>query len=74
MESKHELPIMSECFKLHSNRLYIGITKSKSSGSSIVPSLFWIHVINGAKFLNATQAAIFTAIVILPLNKMQASL
>ena len=45
--------------------------KSKSSASSIVvPSIFVIHLVNAAQFLNATGAAIFLAIVILPLTTM----
>ena len=45
----------------------MGMTKSKSSGSSmVVPSIFLIHLINSAQFLNATRAAMPSAIVILP--------
>ena len=52
-------------------RLYIGITKSKSSASSIiVPSLFVVHLINGAQFLNATYFSEAALTVISPLTKM----
>ena len=53
-------------------RLYIGMTKSKSSASSVaVSSIFVIHLVNGAQFLSATCAArLQPAIVALPLNKM----
>ena len=47
------------------------MTKSKFSASSfVVPSIFVIHLINGAQFVNATRAAIFPVIVILPFNKI----
>ena len=36
-------------------KLYFGLTKSKSSASSIIaPSFFVIHLVNGAEFLNVT--------------------
>ena len=39
-------------------RSYIGMTKSKSSASSVViPSIFVIHLVNSAHFLNATYVA-----------------
>ena len=41
-----------------SSRLYIGMTKSKFSATSIVvSSIFVIHLVNGAQFLNATFVA-----------------
>ena len=47
------------------------MTKSKSSASSIVvPSIFMIHLVNGAQFLNATCVAGAAVTVILPLNKI----
>ena len=47
------------------------MTKSKSAASSIaVPSIFVIHLVNGAQFLNATCATLCTLIVILPPTKM----
>ena len=56
-------------------RLYISITKSKSSASSIaVPSTFAIHLLNGAHFLNTTCISPAAVIVISPLPKMKASL
>ena len=49
------MPFVSDYFELYSYRLYIGITKSKSSASFIVfPPIFAIHLVNGAQFLNAT--------------------
>ena len=55
---------------MHSNKLYIGITKSKSPALFIVdPSIFVMQLVNGAQFLNVTQAAIFPAIVVLTLNR-----
>ena len=52
-------------------RLYIGITKSKFSASSIVvSSIFVMHLVNGAQFLNATFAAGVAMTVISPLSKM----
>ena len=51
--------------------LYIGMTKSKSSTPSIVvPSIFVIHLVNNAQFLNATCVSGATLTVILPLTKM----
>ena len=48
------------------------MTKSKSSASSIVvPSIFVIHLVNGARFLNATSVTrLWPAIVISPLTKV----
>ena len=55
------------------------MTKSKSSASSIaVPSIFVIHLINGAQFLNVTcvtscpiiAISPFTIIAISPFTKM----
>ena len=44
--------------------------KFKSSASSVVvTSIFVIHLMNGAQFLNITQAAIFPAIIILLFTK-----
>ena len=53
-------------------RLCIGMTKSKCSASHIVASsIFVIHLVNGAQFLNATSVATLQpAIVISPLTKM----
>ena len=47
------------------------MTKYKSSTSSIVaPSIFFMHLVNGAQFLNASCVAWYPIIVILPLTKM----
>ena len=48
------------------------MTKSKSSASSIVvPSIFVIHLMNGAQFLNANLVArLQPVIVILPFTIM----
>ena len=47
------------------------MTKSKSSASSIVvPSIFVVHLVNGAQFLNATCVAGAALTVILPFTKM----
>ena len=47
------------------------MTKSKSSASSIVvPSIFVIHLANGAQFLNATCVVGAALTVISPLTKM----
>ena len=47
------------------------MTKSKSSASSIVvSSVFVIHLMIDAKYLNATLAAIFPAILIFPFTKI----
>ena len=52
-------------------RLYIGMTKSKSSASPIVaPSIFVIHLVNGAQFLNATCISPAAVTVISPLTKI----
>ena len=46
------------------------MTKSKSSASSIVdPSIFVIHLVNEAKFINHTCVAGAVATVISPLTK-----
>ena len=45
--------------------------KSKSSASSIVvPSIFMIHLVNGAQFLNDTCVAEAAVTVMSPLTKM----
>ena len=47
------------------------MTKSKSSASSIVvPSIFVMHLLNGAHFLNATCVAGAAVTIISPLTKM----
>ena len=47
------------------------MTKSKFSASSIVvPSIFVIHLVNGAQFLNDNWVARAAATVISPLTKM----
>ena len=47
------------------------MTKSKSSPSSIVvPSIFVLHFVNGAQFLNATHVARAAMTVISPVTKM----
>ena len=47
------------------------MTKSKSSASSIVvPSIFVIHLVNGAQFLKATSATLSLSIVISHLTRM----
>ena len=47
------------------------MTKSKSLASSIVvPSIFVIHLVNGAQFLNDTCFAGAVVTVISPLTKM----
>ena len=47
------------------------MTESKSSASSIfVPSIFVIHLVNGAQFLNATCVARAAVTVILPFTEM----
>ena len=52
-------------------RLYIGITKSKYSASSIVvPSVFVIHLVNGVQILNAIGISQADVTVISPLPKM----
>ena len=46
------------------------MNKSKSLASSIfAPSISVVHLVNGAQFLNAAQAAMFPAIAILLLLK-----
>ena len=48
------------------------MTKSKfSTSSSVVSSIFVIHLVNGSQFLNATCAArLRPSVVISPLTKM----
>ena len=47
------------------------MTNSKSSASSIVvPSIFLIHLVNGAQFLNDTRATGAAVTVISPFTKM----
>ena len=47
------------------------MTTSKSSASYIdVPSIFVIHLVNGAQFVNATCAAGAAVTVILPFTRM----
>ena len=47
------------------------MTKSKSSASSIVvPSIFVIHLVNGAQILNATCVAGAAVTLISPYTKM----
>ena len=47
------------------------MTKSKSSASSVVvSSIFVIHCVNGAQFLNATCVAGAAMAVISPVTKM----
>ena len=49
----------------------MGMTKFKSSASSIVvPSIFSIHLVNGAQFLNATCICGAAMTVISPVTKM----
>ena len=38
LEYNHKLPVLSEWFELYSIKLYIGMTKSKSSASSVAVS------------------------------------
>ena len=58
-------------YLLCQNNLNIGMTKFKSSASSIVvPSIFVIHIMKGAQFLNATSAPLSPVIVISPVTKM----
>ena len=53
----------------------MGMAKSKSLASSVVvTSIFVIHLINRAQFLNATSAPLSPTIVISPLSRMEASL
>ena len=52
-------------------RLYIGMTKSKLSALYIVaPSVFVIHLVNGAQLLNATCVAEASVTVISHLTEM----
>ena len=51
--------------------LSLAISASKSSASStVVPSIFVIHLVNGAQFLNVTCAAGAATTVISPVTKM----
>ena len=51
----YKLPVGLESSELYSIKLNIDMTKSKSSGLSIIiPSIFLIHLVNGTEFLNAT--------------------
>ena len=65
----HKLSVVSEKFELYYINFYIGITKS-SAPSIVVSSIFVIHLVNGAQFLNAICVAGAAATVILPLTKM----
>ena len=66
---------MSEQFQLDSNRLYIGMTKSKSSASYVVvPPFFAIRLMYGAKLSNDTWNTGAARTVILPLTKLKALL
>ena len=49
-------------------KLYICTTKSKSSSSIVIASIFETHLVNGGQLLNATGAAVFPEIVTLPLK------
>ena len=56
---------------MYSNKLYIGMTKSKSSASAIVvSSIFATHLINDAQFLNANWVPLSPATLISPLTIM----
>ena len=57
-----KLPVVSEQYELCSNRIYIDVNKSLAS-SIVVTSIFVIHFVNGAQFLNPTLNAnlIFTS-------------
>ena len=71
LEQNHKIPFVSEWFEVYSNKLYIGKSKSKSSASSIVvSSIFMIHLVNGAQFLNASCVVRAATRVISPLTKM----
>ena len=71
LEQNHKLRGISEWFELYSIRLYIGITKSESSASSIVvPSIFMVYLMNGAQFLNSTWVTLCPLRMMTPLNKM----
>ena len=62
---------VSHWFELSFIKLYIDVTKSKFSVSSIVvSSIFVIHLVNGAQFLNATCVAGAAVRVVSPLTKM----
>ena len=51
------------------------MTKSKSLASSIVvPSIFVIHLVNGAQLLHYTYVAVAAVTLMPPLTKMYASL
>ena len=68
---KNELPNFSEEFKLYSVKFYVDITKSKFPASSIVvPSIFEMHLINRAQFLNATRFELSAETVIVSFTSM----
>ena len=68
-ERRHKLLVVLEKFKLYSNKLYTDMTKSKSSVPSIVvPSIFVIHLLNDAQFLNATSVPLSSTIAISSLH------
>ena len=46
------------------------MTKSKSSASSVVSSIFVIHLMNGAQFLNDTCVSGAAVTVMSPLTKI----
>ena len=57
-EENHNFLVFSGQFELYSMRLYIGITKCKSSASSVVvPSNLVINLVKGSKPINVTCAA-----------------
>ena len=59
-------------YKLPGVKLSIDMTKSKFLGSSIVvSSIYVMHLVDGAQFLNATSVAkLQLSIIILPYAKM----
>ena len=66
---------MSEYFELYSNKLYNDVANSQASASStVIPSIFVMHLVNDAQFQNAIWVLAWPIIVILPLTKMWASL
>ena len=73
-EYKYKLPVVTEQFELYNLkyiRWYIGMTKYKSSASSIVfPSIFVIHLVDKVQFLNNTCVTRAAVIVISPLTKI----
>ena len=46
------------------------IKSESSSASTVVPSIFVMHLVNGVQFLNATCVSRAAATVISPLTKM----